>query len=89
MAVDFVKDANELYKIGDSVHVRVKEFNPEGKIALTMLTAEQEAEQKAKRDARPPRDNNSGDRKSFDRNSRGSRNNRRSVDFGRAPRNRR
>jgi polyribonucleotide nucleotidyltransferase len=88
MAVDFVKDANELYKIGDTVSVRVKEFNPEGKIALTMLTPEQEAEQKEKRASRPPRDNNrGGGRRNYDRNSRGGRSNsRRSESFGRGPR---
>ena len=88
MAVDFVKDANALYKVGDIVQVRVKEFNAEGKIALTMLTAEQEAEQKEKRDSRPPRDNNRGGSRNYDRNSRNN-NGRRSESFGRGPRNRR
>ena len=88
MAVDFVKDANALYKVGDTVQVRVKEFNPEGKIALTMLTPEQEAEQKEKRNSRPPRDNNRGSGRSYDRNSRNN-NGRRSESFGRDPRNRR
>lgn len=66
MSTEYVRDANELYKVGDTVHVRVKEFNPEGKIALTMLTEEQEAEQKEKAAARGQRDdngrNNRGDR---------------------------
>ena len=87
MAVDFVKDANDLYKVGDKVEVRVKEFNAEGKIALTMLTSEQEAEQKEKAASRPPRNNN-GSSRNYDRNSRNN-NGRRSESFGRGPRNRR
>jgi predicted RNA-binding protein with RPS1 domain len=58
MSTDYVKDANDLYKVDDQVHVRVKEYNPEGKIALTMLTAEQEAEQKEKAAARGNREDN-------------------------------
>ncbi len=58
MSSDYVKDANDLYKVGDSVHVRVKEYNPEGKIALTMLSSEQEAEQKAARASRGESDDN-------------------------------
>lgn len=70
MSADYVRDAHELFKEGDQVHVRVKEFNPEGKIALTMLTAEQEAEQKEKAAARGQRDDNGRG----ERNNRGSRN---------------
>ncbi|MBU1033494.1 polyribonucleotide nucleotidyltransferase [Patescibacteria group bacterium] len=58
MSSEYVKDANDLYKVGDSVHVRVKEYNPEGKVALTMLSAEQEAEQKEKAAARGSREDN-------------------------------
>jgi len=58
MSSDYVKDANDLYKVGDSVHVRVKEYNPEGKVALTMLSKEQEAEAKAARAARGESDDN-------------------------------
>jgi polyribonucleotide nucleotidyltransferase len=58
MSGEYVKDANDLYKVGDSVHVRVKEYNPEGKIALTMLTKEQEEQQKAARAARGESDDN-------------------------------
>lgn len=58
MSSDYVKDANDLYQVGDSVHVRVKEYNPEGKVALTMLSKEQEAEAKAARTARGESDDN-------------------------------
>lgn len=58
MSSDYVKDANDLYQVGDSVHVRVKEYNPEGKVALTMLSKEQEAEAKAARAARGESDDN-------------------------------
>lgn len=58
MSSEYVKDANDLYKVGDSVHVRVKEYNPEGKVALTMLTEEQEAEQKERAAARGSREDN-------------------------------
>jgi polyribonucleotide nucleotidyltransferase len=58
MSSEYVKDANDLYKVGDSVHVRVKEYNPEGKVALTMLSKEQEAEQKTARASRGESDDN-------------------------------
>ncbi len=58
MSTDYVKDANDLYKVGDQVHVRVKEYNPEGKIAMTLLSKEQEAEAKAARAARGESDDN-------------------------------
>ncbi len=58
MSAEYVKDANDLYKVGDIVHVRVKEYNSEGKIALTMLTKEQEDAQKAAKAARGESDDN-------------------------------
>lgn len=58
MSTDYVKDASELYQVGDQIHVRVKEYNPEGKIALTLLTKEQEAEAKEKAAARGDREDN-------------------------------
>ncbi|KKQ09892.1 MAG: Polyribonucleotide nucleotidyltransferase, partial [Candidatus Pacebacteria bacterium GW2011_GWF1_36_5] len=88
MSGEYVKDANDLYKVGDSVHVRVKEYNPEGKVALTMLTADQEAEQKERAAARGDREDNgrsnggyNGGRR-FDNNRGGSRGNDRGGDRG-------
>ena len=47
MSVDYVRDANEKVKVDDIIHVYVKEFNPEGKIALTALTPEEQEKQAA------------------------------------------
>lgn len=77
MSVDYVRDAHDLYQLGDKVKVRVKNFNEEGKIALTMLTPEQEAEQAEKRASRGNgggNGNGGGDRSFRDnRDSRGGR----------------
>jgi polyribonucleotide nucleotidyltransferase len=43
MSPDYVRDANDVVKIGDVVHVRVTEIDSMGRINLTMLTPEQEA----------------------------------------------
>jgi transcriptional accessory protein Tex/SPT6 len=43
MSADYVRDANDLVKLGDTVHVRVTEIDSMGRINLTMLTPEQEA----------------------------------------------
>ncbi len=44
MSTEFVPDASALVHLGDSVHVRVSEIKEDGKIGLSMLSAE-EAEQ--------------------------------------------
>ena len=49
MSTEYVKDAADLVKVGDTVQVRIAEVKDDGKIGLTMLTPEQEAEAKAKR----------------------------------------
>lgn len=51
MSTEYVGDAAELVKVGDTVHVRISEIKEDGKIGLSMLTAEQEAERKANRPA--------------------------------------
>ncbi len=56
MSTEYVRDAHDLVKVGDTVHVRVAGIDDEGKIKLSMLTLEQEAEAKEKREQR------SGDR---------------------------
>lgn len=55
MSSDYVKDASEIVKVGDAAHVRIAEIKDDGKIGLTMLTPEQEAEAKAKRAERGDR----------------------------------
>lgn len=49
MSMDFVKDANDLVKVGDKVTVRIAEIKDDGKIGLTMLSEEQAKEVLAKR----------------------------------------
>ena len=68
MSTEYVQDAADLVKIGDAVRVRIAEIKDDGKIGLTMLTAEQEAEAKAKRAERGDRD---GGGRGGDRNSGG------------------
>lgn len=44
MSVDYIADANEVYKVGDTAHVRLTEVDDQGRNNLTMLTPEQEAQ---------------------------------------------
>lgn len=60
MSVDFVKDANDLVKVGDTVTVRIAEIKEDGKIGLTMLTPEEQAEVEAKRAERGDRGSDRG-----------------------------
>lgn len=59
MSTEFVRDAHDLVKLGDTVHVRVAGIDDEGKIKLSMLTAEQE---ETARQNRPPRPMGGSDR---------------------------
>lgn len=43
MSTEFVRDASEKVRVGDIVHIRVSEIKEDGKIGLSMLTAEEEA----------------------------------------------
>lgn len=52
MSTEFVKDANDIVSLGDSVHVRVAGIDDEGKIKLTMLTPEQEEQARQNRGSR-------------------------------------
>ncbi|MDR0463101.1 MAG: polyribonucleotide nucleotidyltransferase [Pseudomonadales bacterium] len=56
MAADYVADPNQIVKLGDTVHVRISEIQDDGKVKLSMLTAEEEEAAKAARPARPSRD---------------------------------
>ncbi len=42
MSTEYVRDASDIVKLGDRIHVRVSEIQEDGKIKLTMLTPEQE-----------------------------------------------
>lgn len=44
MSTEFVDDPSQLVKVGDTVHVRVNEIKDDGKIALSMLSAEESAQ---------------------------------------------
>lgn len=66
MSTEYVRDANDIVKLGDIVHVRVSEIKDDGKIKLTMLTPEQEAQA-----AEGRRGGNGGGRDGGDRGGRG------------------
>jgi polyribonucleotide nucleotidyltransferase len=60
MSTEFVKDANDMVKVGDRVKVRIAEIKEDGKIGLTMLTPEQQQEVATKRSERNDRGGNGG-----------------------------
>lgn len=71
MGVEYIADAHDKFKVGDTAHVRLTEVDDQGRYNLTMLTKEQE-EQKAQEAAnRPPREG--GDRGGFGGGDRGPR----------------
>jgi len=49
MSTDYVRDAHEKVKLGDQLKVRIKEIGLDGKVALTALTPEEEAQQQESR----------------------------------------
>ena len=53
MSTDYVDDAHKVVQLGDIVHVRVSDIQPDGKVKLSMLTPEQEAAAKSRRDSKP------------------------------------
>jgi polyribonucleotide nucleotidyltransferase len=55
MAVGRVNHPSDVMSEGDTVHVRVREIDDMGRVSLTMLTPEQEAEAKASRPPERPR----------------------------------
>lgn len=44
MSTEFVENAEDIVQIGDSVHVRISEIKDDGKIGLSMLSAEEAAQ---------------------------------------------
>lgn len=57
MSTEYTADANDKFKVGDPVHVRVSELKDDGKIGLSLLTKEEEQQSKAN-----GRGGNGGDR---------------------------
>lgn len=75
MATGYVKDPNDLVKLGDILHVRVREIDEQNRVSLTALTPEQEKEAAQNRPPRPagfsPRPGGfDRNRRPFDRNRR-------------------
>ncbi len=62
MATEFVNSAEDIVQMGQTVHVRVSDIQDDGKIKLSMLTPEQEAEVQAKRGDRNGGGDRGGDR---------------------------
>ncbi len=63
MSAEYVADANDIVSVGDTVTVRIAEIKEDGKIGLSMLTAEQEAAAKNNtRESRGQRPFRGGDR---------------------------
>jgi len=52
LSTSFVKDINQLIKLGDTLHVRVDDIDDQGRISLTTLTTEQERAAKEVRQTR-------------------------------------
>lgn len=83
MAVGYVDHAEKVVNLGDTVSVRVDGVDDQGKISLTMLTPEQEAEAKA---AQGERRGGFSNNRGGDRNRGGGRGDRRGGgDRGRRP----
>lgn len=70
MSTDYVRDAHEKVKLDDQLDIRIKEIGMDGKVALTALTPEEEAQQKESRE-KESRGNsrNGGSNQRFDRNN--------------------
>ncbi len=60
MSTEYVDDPASIVKLGDVVHVRVSEIQDDGKIKLSMLTAEQDAAARAQRGDRGDRGGDRG-----------------------------
>jgi polyribonucleotide nucleotidyltransferase len=51
MSPTYLDDPHKLVKLGDTVHVHISDIQPDGKVKMSMLTAEQEAAAKSNRPA--------------------------------------
>jgi len=56
LSTGFVKNINDVVKLGDTLHVRVNEIDDQGRVSLTTLTPEQEEQARQQRHSRAPRD---------------------------------
>ncbi|HYD35025.1 MAG TPA: polyribonucleotide nucleotidyltransferase [Vitreimonas sp.] len=65
MSTEYVGDPNQVVQMGQTVHVRVSDIQPDGKIKLSMLTPEEEAAAKANRPERSEGGDRGGDRGGF------------------------
>lgn len=65
MSTEYVDDPSTLVNMGDQVHVRVSDIQDDGKIKLSMLTAEQEQEVRTQREANGGGERRGGDRPPF------------------------
>ena len=63
MSAGFVKSAEDIVSLGDTVHVRVTGFKDDGKIQLSMLSEEESAKQKQEGGSRPRGGNGGSDRR--------------------------
>lgn len=78
MSTEYVADPSTLVNMGDVIHVRVSDIQDDGKIKLSMLTAEQEEAARANREANGGGERRGGDRPPF----RGGRGGERRGGFG-------
>jgi len=67
MSNERIEDVESFIKIGDAAHVRISEVKEDGKIGLSMISAEESAAKKA---AAPPRRDNRGGGGRFSRDNR-------------------
>lgn len=78
MSTEYVDDPHQLVKMGQVVHVRVTDIQEDGKIKLSMLTPEEEAQSRANRgeggreDGRPRGGNGGSGGRRFERGDRSS-----------------
>jgi polyribonucleotide nucleotidyltransferase len=92
MSAEYVNDASEIVKFGDTVHVWISEIKDDGKIGLSMLSPEEREAARSNTASRPPfrggRDGGQGGRGGDRGGFRGGRGGDRGGDrgFGRGPR---
>jgi polyribonucleotide nucleotidyltransferase len=78
MGTEYIGDAHDKFKVGDTAHVRLTEVDDQGRYNLTMLSKEQEAQKAQEAASRPPREGGDrggrgGDRGGFRGGDRGPR----------------
>lgn len=55
MGTEYIGDAHEKFKVGDTAHVRLTQIDDQGRYNLTMLTPEEEAQKAQENASRPDR----------------------------------